>query len=130
MSIFSFLILYLQHHDSLQPFTNDFPRADIHQLLSGDLLHQVIKGTFKDHLVTWVGEYLILEHGSAKGKEILDEIDRRYVLQKSGSALKSELIFILAFLHIESRLHQHFPRYDGSIKGATLSNGQETTAKL
>ncbi|KAH9829485.1 uncharacterized protein C8Q71DRAFT_728076 [Rhodofomes roseus] len=60
-----------------KPFTNDFPRADIHELLSGDLLHQVIKGAFKDHLVTWVGEYLVLEHGEARGKEILDEIDRR-----------------------------------------------------
>ncbi|KAI0364939.1 hypothetical protein BV20DRAFT_1056861 [Pilatotrama ljubarskyi] len=41
------------------PFTHDFPRANINELLSGDLLHQVIKGTFKDHL------------------ELLDEIDRR-----------------------------------------------------
>ncbi|KAF7319658.1 C2H2-type domain-containing protein [Mycena chlorophos] len=40
------------------PFTNDFPRADIHEMLSPDLLHQLIKGTFKDHLVEWVGEYL------------------------------------------------------------------------
>ncbi|KAH8071048.1 hypothetical protein BXZ70DRAFT_1058347 [Cristinia sonorae] len=59
------------------PFTNDFPRADIHELLSGDLLHQVIKGAFKDHLVTWVGQYLHIEHGEARAKEILDEIDRR-----------------------------------------------------
>ncbi|KAI0360029.1 hypothetical protein OH77DRAFT_1586687 [Trametes cingulata] len=62
------------------PFTNDFPRADIYELLSGDLLHQLIKGTFKDHLVTWVGQYLILEHGEARGKELLDEIDRRLSL--------------------------------------------------
>ncbi|KAJ7038606.1 hypothetical protein C8F04DRAFT_951033, partial [Mycena alexandri] len=32
------------------PFTDGFPRADIHELLSVDLLHQLIKGTFKDHL--------------------------------------------------------------------------------
>ncbi|KAG1838891.1 hypothetical protein F4604DRAFT_1885392 [Suillus subluteus] len=37
----------------LIPFTNDFPRADIHELLSPDILHQIIKGTFKDHLVDW-----------------------------------------------------------------------------
>ncbi|KAG1726712.1 uncharacterized protein EDB91DRAFT_1239616 [Suillus paluster] len=36
------------------PFTNDFPWADIYQLLSFDLLHQLIKGAFKDHLVDWV----------------------------------------------------------------------------
>ena len=62
----------------LQPFTYDFPRADIHEILSPDLLHQLIKGTFKDHLVTWVGEYLVLEHGQARAKEIMDDIDRRY----------------------------------------------------
>ncbi|KAI1782777.1 hypothetical protein LXA43DRAFT_1137866, partial [Ganoderma leucocontextum] len=59
------------------PFTEGFPRADIFELLSGDLLHQLIKGTFKDHLVTWIGEYLTITHGEARGKELLDEIDRR-----------------------------------------------------
>ncbi|KAH8106722.1 hypothetical protein BXZ70DRAFT_1069328 [Cristinia sonorae] len=72
----------------LVPFTNDFPRADIHELLSGDLLHQVIKGTFKDHLVTWVGEYLTQEHGEAKGKEIMDEIDRRIALAPAFPGLR------------------------------------------
>ncbi|KAF8155158.1 hypothetical protein K438DRAFT_1863011 [Mycena galopus ATCC 62051] len=59
------------------PFTWDFPRADIYELLSPDLLHQVIKGTFKDHLVAWVGEYLENEHGKAKAKKIMADIDRR-----------------------------------------------------
>ncbi|KII89805.1 hypothetical protein PLICRDRAFT_52959 [Plicaturopsis crispa FD-325 SS-3] len=59
------------------PFTHDFPRADIHELLSPDLLHQVIKGTFKDHIVTWVNEYLVLVHGEARAHEIIDDIDRR-----------------------------------------------------
>ena len=62
-----------------QLFTNDFPCADIHKLLCGDILHQVIKGTFKDHLVTWIGEYLVLEHGEVKGHDILDEIDHQYI---------------------------------------------------
>ncbi|KAG2342485.1 hypothetical protein BDR05DRAFT_1000806 [Suillus weaverae] len=38
----------------LVPFTNDFPRGNIHELIAPDILHQPIKGTFKDHLVTWV----------------------------------------------------------------------------
>ncbi|KAH9907674.1 uncharacterized protein B0H18DRAFT_898122 [Fomitopsis serialis] len=58
------------------PYTNDFPRADIHELLSGDLLHQVIK-PFKDHVVDWTIEYLKIEHGEGRAGEILDEIDRR-----------------------------------------------------
>jgi hypothetical protein len=44
------------------PFMRDFPRADIHELLSSDLLHQAIKGTFKDHLVEWVGAYLEIKY--------------------------------------------------------------------
>ncbi|KAJ7137438.1 hypothetical protein C8R43DRAFT_1097904 [Mycena crocata] len=59
------------------PFTWDFPRADIYELISPDLLHQLIKGTFKDHLVTWVGEYLEAEHGASKAKKIMADIDRR-----------------------------------------------------
>jgi Plavaka transposase len=61
----------------LQPFTNDFPRADIHELISPDILHQLIKGTFKDHLVTWVEEYLVVTHGKARADEIISDIDRR-----------------------------------------------------
>ncbi|KAJ7778850.1 hypothetical protein DFH07DRAFT_1033789 [Mycena maculata] len=59
------------------PFTWTFPRADIYELLSPDLLHQVIKGTFKDHLVTWVGEYLEALHGPSAAKKIMADIDRR-----------------------------------------------------
>ncbi|KAJ7189883.1 hypothetical protein GGX14DRAFT_382755, partial [Mycena pura] len=55
-----------------------FPRADIHELLSSNLLHQVIKGTFKDHLVSWVNEYLLLEHGEKQANAIIHAIDRRY----------------------------------------------------
>ena len=35
---------------------------------------------YKDHLVTWVEEYLKITHGSSKGSQILDEIDRRSVV--------------------------------------------------
>jgi len=77
--IFVFCILVsCTYHPSSQPFTNSFPRADIHELLSPDILHQLIKGTFKDHLVTWVGQYLIAEHGKTRAKEILDDIDQRF----------------------------------------------------
>ncbi|KAJ6590372.1 hypothetical protein B0H10DRAFT_1830806 [Mycena sp. CBHHK59/15] len=63
--------------EDIVPFTRDFPRADIHEMLSSDLLHQIIKGSFKDHLVTWVGEYLYIVHTKAEADSIMDEIDRR-----------------------------------------------------
>ncbi|KAJ7880806.1 hypothetical protein B0H14DRAFT_3082687 [Mycena olivaceomarginata] len=59
------------------PFTNDFPRADIYELLSSDLLHQVIKGTFKDHIVSWVNKYLYDKYGEKQALEIIQDIDRR-----------------------------------------------------
>ncbi|EMD31400.1 hypothetical protein CERSUDRAFT_60074, partial [Gelatoporia subvermispora B] len=59
------------------PFTNDFPRANINELLSPDILHQVIKGTFKDHLVAWIEDWLVHEHGKTRANEILADIDRR-----------------------------------------------------
>ncbi|KAH9023276.1 hypothetical protein EDB85DRAFT_2075341 [Lactarius pseudohatsudake] len=61
----------------VEPFTDDFPRADVYELLSPDLLHQIIKGTFKDHLVHWVTAYVRRKHPGAPGKVILDDIDRR-----------------------------------------------------
>lgn len=60
-----------------QPYTSYFPRADIYELISPDLLHQLIKGVFKDHLVDWVGKYLEYLHGAAGGARVIDEIDRR-----------------------------------------------------
>ncbi|KAJ7070469.1 hypothetical protein C8F01DRAFT_1206314 [Mycena amicta] len=69
------------------PFTHDFPRADIHEMISPDLLHQMIKGTFKDHLVTWVGEYLDVAHPPATANAIMDQIDRRQWTGDDSKAL-------------------------------------------
>ncbi|KAH8977242.1 hypothetical protein EDB86DRAFT_3092823 [Lactarius hatsudake] len=65
----------LRHN--IVPFTYSFPRADIHELLAPDLLHQLIKGVFKDHLVEWVLEYLHLEHGETVALDIIGDIDHR-----------------------------------------------------
>ncbi|KAF7796680.1 hypothetical protein EIP86_007863 [Pleurotus ostreatoroseus] len=72
----------------LIPFTAGFPYADIHELLSPDILHQIIKGTFKDHLVTWVEEYLVQEHGKAGAAAILADIDRRIAAVPSFPGLR------------------------------------------
>ncbi|KAG1837668.1 hypothetical protein F4604DRAFT_1692099 [Suillus subluteus] len=68
----------------LVPFMNDFPRADIHELLAPDLLHQIIKGAYKDHLVTWVEKYLLHTHGKTQANIILDDIDRRSSIPRTS----------------------------------------------
>ncbi|KAI5995262.1 hypothetical protein F5J12DRAFT_896477 [Pisolithus orientalis] len=59
------------------PFTSSFPCANIYQLIAPDILHQIIKGTFKDHLVEWVESYLKTMHGTTKANVTLDDIDQR-----------------------------------------------------
>jgi len=54
-----FIKTYLQ---SFQLFMNAFPHADIHELLAPDLLHQLIKGAFKDHIISWVNDHVKVEH--------------------------------------------------------------------
>ncbi|PBK80946.1 hypothetical protein ARMGADRAFT_1146782 [Armillaria gallica] len=62
--------------ENIIPFTFEFPCANIYEMLTSDLLHQVIKGTFKDHLVEWVGEYLVISEGKERAQQIMDDIDR------------------------------------------------------
>ncbi|KAH7903012.1 hypothetical protein BJ138DRAFT_1021251, partial [Hygrophoropsis aurantiaca] len=69
-------------------FTNDFPRADIHELLAPDLLHQLIKGTFKDHLVTWVELYIKQEHNPKDAQRIMDDIDKRIAVAPHFAGLR------------------------------------------
>ncbi|TFK62832.1 hypothetical protein BDN72DRAFT_776652 [Pluteus cervinus] len=58
----------------IEPFTSYFPRANIHDLLAPDILHQLIKGVFKDHLVTWIVTWI---EAQPDGKKRLAEFDRR-----------------------------------------------------
>ncbi|KIK35056.1 hypothetical protein CY34DRAFT_17283 [Suillus luteus UH-Slu-Lm8-n1] len=72
----------------LVAFTNDYPRADIHGLIAPDLLHQLIKGTFKDHIVDWVEKYLLQTHGKMEANCIMDDIDRRIAATPSFAGLR------------------------------------------
>ncbi|KAF8815301.1 hypothetical protein BYT27DRAFT_7226011 [Phlegmacium glaucopus] len=67
------------------PFTVHFPCANIHELLSPDLLHQIIKGTFKDHIVTWVVQYL---ESQPNGKSLVVEMDHRISVVLGFSGLQ------------------------------------------
>ncbi|KAG2107312.1 uncharacterized protein F5147DRAFT_746079 [Suillus discolor] len=70
------------------PFTNDYPQADIHELISPDILHQIIEGAFKDHLVDWVESYLKITHGASHAAQIMDDIDNRIAAVSSFAGLR------------------------------------------
>ncbi|KAE9389658.1 hypothetical protein BT96DRAFT_959979 [Gymnopus androsaceus JB14] len=88
VDLMSILIPYLR-----APFTASFPRADIHQLILLDLLHQLVKGTFKDHLVNWVFEYLDLTYLKREADERKADIDRRACTIKMVKTIRDFLEF-------------------------------------
>src|SRR5882724_8175429 len=61
-----FIKTYLQ---SFQPLMNAFPHAYIHELLTLDLLHQLIKGAFKDHIISLV---MIMSRWSIPHKKLIE----------------------------------------------------------
>ena len=105
-----------------QPFTCFFPRADIHELLAPDLLHQIIKGVFKDHLVEWVLAYLHNAHGTKVSLEIIEDIDHRY-----GISLLFTSWLTCAILG--SQLCLHSPAFAVLQTVVISSNGQATTRR-
>ncbi|KAI0713005.1 hypothetical protein C8Q72DRAFT_799231 [Fomitopsis betulina] len=89
------------------PYMDDFPRADIHELLSGNILHQIIKPV-KDHLINWTQVLLEITYGEA--------------LVKYSSSIMLMVHTLLVW-----PLHHPLLAYVISRMVGTLSNGRATT---
>lgn len=108
-----------------QPFTYFFPRADIHELLVPDILHQLVKGTFKDHLVSWVEDYIRATSDSEREANcVLDDIDRRCVHSDgscSNSYIYNSLASAPAFPGLRRFPHgRHFKQWTGNDSKALM----------
>ncbi|KAI6008314.1 hypothetical protein F5J12DRAFT_905371 [Pisolithus orientalis] len=90
------------------PFTSGFPCVDIQRMLSLDILHQLIKGGFKDHLVDWVERYLTHTHGRSATEKILDDIDRRCQHFKQWTGNDSKGLMKVYIAAIEGYVPQDF----------------------
>ncbi|KAH9856106.1 hypothetical protein C2E23DRAFT_722345, partial [Lenzites betulinus] len=64
---------------AVEPFWEDLPHADIFSALTPDLLHQLHKGVFKDHLVSWATQAI---------PDGPNEVDRRFKAMLQHSDLR------------------------------------------
>ncbi|KAG0706319.1 hypothetical protein DFH29DRAFT_980397 [Suillus ampliporus] len=103
----------------LMPFTNDFPHADIHELLAPDILHQIIKGAYKDHLVDWVEKYIHRTHGKIATVPSFPGLCRfpqgRHFKQWTGDDSKALMKVILHIILLRSRENVYLPAIEGYV---------------
>ena len=79
--IFMAVVVCTTYSIILQLFTSHFPHTDIHELLTLGLLHQLIKGAFKVHIITWIVTYIDAKHMKRWANQILNDIDHWWVIQ-------------------------------------------------
>ena len=81
----------------------------------------MIKGTFKDHIVTWVTDYIKGIHSESETNRILDDIDHRLVINPIYKCYNN--------IHIELHWHLHFRVFDAFQRVGALSNGLGMTQR-
>jgi hypothetical protein len=82
-----------------------------------------VKGTFKDHIVEWVEEYIKDVHSNAEALRILVDIDQRYIIC-------CNIICVISITYSGLRPHHHTLAFSIFMKEEDLSSGQEITPRL
>ena len=78
---------------------------------------------FKDHLVSWIHDYLYVMHSKSRANEILDDTDWQSVMYQIKPKEKLNIGFE------ELQLLHHFQVFIAFPQGAVSSSGQEMTQR-
>lgn len=96
----------------IDPFWRDLPHCDIFSCITPDLLHQLHKGMFKDHTVSWTMDARSMEGGA-------DELDRCFKAMLLHPALRHFKHGISLVLQWTGTEYKHMEKvFVGAVTGA------------